>query len=80
MIENSGAIPSRRYATEDKKRLTARLCDTYSRMMSVDIRRISIAIRETGEAALMCWVCNQGGPSALYKCRFNHLGYAAIIP
>jgi phenylpyruvate tautomerase PptA (4-oxalocrotonate tautomerase family) len=34
-----------RYLTEDKKRLAARLCDTYSRMMSVDIRRISIAIR-----------------------------------
>jgi hypothetical protein len=41
-----------RYSTDDKTRLAARLCDTYSRMMSVDIRRISIAIREVGEGGV----------------------------
>src|SRR6266852_3734268 len=49
-----------RYPTEDKKRLAARLCDTYSRMMSVDIRRISIAIREIGEGGV--WRTIDGEP------------------
>jgi len=40
------------YATEVKKRLAAAICQTYSRMMSVDIRRISVAIRELGEGGL----------------------------
>jgi phenylpyruvate tautomerase PptA (4-oxalocrotonate tautomerase family) len=34
------------YATEDKKRLAAAMIATYARLMSVDIRRISVAIRE----------------------------------
>ena len=41
-----------RYATEVKKRLAAAMCETYARMMSVDIRRISVAIRELGEGGL----------------------------
>jgi phenylpyruvate tautomerase PptA (4-oxalocrotonate tautomerase family) len=41
-----------RYAPEDKKRLAAAMCETYSRLMSVDIRRISVAIRELGEGGL----------------------------
>jgi phenylpyruvate tautomerase PptA (4-oxalocrotonate tautomerase family) len=36
------------YATEDKKRLAAAMIATYARLMSVDIRRISVAIRELG--------------------------------
>ncbi|WP_410014044.1 tautomerase family protein [Sodalis sp. C49] len=36
------------YATPDKQRLAAKLSATYAEMMSVDIRRISIAIRELG--------------------------------
>lgn len=40
------------YKTEDKKRLAAAMCKTYSDMMSVDIRRISIAIRELGEGGV----------------------------
>jgi len=40
------------YAIEVKKRLAAAICQTYSRMMSVDIRRISVAIRELGEGGL----------------------------
>ena len=40
------------YSTEDKKLLAARMSETYSRMMSVDIRRISVAIRELGEGGV----------------------------
>lgn len=37
------------YPVETKQRLAARMCETYAEMMSVDIRRISVAIRELGE-------------------------------
>jgi phenylpyruvate tautomerase PptA (4-oxalocrotonate tautomerase family) len=40
------------YALADRKRLAARLSQTYSRMMSVDIRRITVAIRELGEGGV----------------------------
>lgn len=40
------------YPVADKQRLAARLCETYARMMSVDIRRISVAIRELGEGGV----------------------------
>lgn len=36
------------YSAEQKKRLAAKMSETYSSMMSVDIRRISVAIRELG--------------------------------
>lgn len=41
-----------RCSPEDKKRLAVAMCETYSRIMSVDIRRISVAIRELGESSL----------------------------
>lgn len=41
-----------RYAPEDKKRLAVAMCETYSQMMSTDIRRISVAIRELGKSGL----------------------------
>lgn len=40
------------YSVETKKRLAARMSETYARMMSVDIRRISVAIRELGEGGV----------------------------
>jgi len=40
------------YPVADKKRLAAKLCETYAQMMSVDIRRISVAIRELGEGGV----------------------------
>lgn len=40
------------YPAVDKKRLAARMSETYARMMSVDIRRISVAIRELGEGGV----------------------------
>ncbi len=43
-----------------KKELARRLCETYARLMSVDIRRISIAIRELGEGGI--WRTVEGEP------------------
>ena len=40
------------YSTSDKKRLAAAMSATYARMMSVDIRRISVAIRELGDGGV----------------------------
>lgn len=36
------------YPEDLKQRLAARMCETYASMMSVDVRRISVAIRELG--------------------------------
>ncbi|MBT2303139.1 tautomerase [Variovorax paradoxus] len=40
------------YPTDVKKQLATRMAETYARMMSVDIRRISVAIRELGEGGV----------------------------
>jgi len=40
------------YAAAEKRRLAAAMSETYARMMSVDIRRISVAIRELGEGGV----------------------------
>lgn len=40
------------YSVEDKRRLALKMCETYARMMSVDIRRISVAIRELGDGGV----------------------------
>src|SRR5215475_7944808 len=40
------------YPAEQKKRLAAKMCETYASMISVDIRRISVAIPELGEGAV----------------------------
>lgn len=41
-----------RYPSEDKQKLAAAMSNTYSEMMSVDIRRISVAIRECGDGSV----------------------------
>lgn len=56
------------YATEEKKRLAKRLCQTYSSMMNVDIRRISIAIREVGEDAVWRIVDGELTPASVLMC------------
>ena len=40
------------YSVEDKRRLALKMSETYARMMSVDVRRISVAIRELGEGGV----------------------------
>jgi phenylpyruvate tautomerase PptA (4-oxalocrotonate tautomerase family) len=41
-----------RYTVADKRLLAAKMSETYARMMSVDIRRISVAIRELGDGGV----------------------------
>jgi phenylpyruvate tautomerase PptA (4-oxalocrotonate tautomerase family) len=50
-----------RHPVADKKRLAKQLSETYARLMSVDIRRISIAIREVGEGGV--WRMVDGDPA-----------------
>ncbi len=40
------------YSVQDKQRLALRMSETYAQMMSVDIRRISVAIRELGDGGV----------------------------
>jgi phenylpyruvate tautomerase PptA (4-oxalocrotonate tautomerase family) len=40
------------YSSDDKRRLATKLSETYAEMMSVDIRRISVAIRELGDGSV----------------------------
>lgn len=47
------------YPVAVKQRLAAKLTDTYASMMSVDIRRISVAIRELGEGGI--WRVTEAG-------------------
>jgi len=41
-----------RYSSRVKKALAAAMSETYARMMSVDIRRITVAIRELGAGSI----------------------------
>jgi len=52
-----------RHAEDDKRRLARRMAETYAGLMQVDIRRISIAIRETGEGGV--WRMVEGEPVAV---------------
>jgi phenylpyruvate tautomerase PptA (4-oxalocrotonate tautomerase family) len=47
------------YPPKDKRRLAREMSETYAAMMSVDIRRISVAIRELGDGGL--WRTVQAG-------------------
>lgn len=47
------------YPTADKRKLAKAMSETYAHMMSVDIRRISVAIRELGEGGV--WRCVEAG-------------------
>src|SRR6201995_2525654 len=40
------------YSVDDKRRLATKMSETYAQMMSVDIRRISVAIRELGDGGV----------------------------
>jgi hypothetical protein len=50
------------FASDDKRRLAKRLADDYAAMMTVDIRRISIAIRECGDGAVWRTVDGEAVP------------------
>jgi phenylpyruvate tautomerase PptA (4-oxalocrotonate tautomerase family) len=53
------------YASADKRRLAASMSETYARMMSVDIRRISVAVRELGEGSLWRIAAEGEAPTAV---------------
>ena len=57
-----------RYPVEEKQRLARKLCETYSSMMTVDIRRISVAIREAGEGGVWRMVDGEPTPVSVLMC------------
>ena len=56
------------YPAEAKKTLARRLCETYARLMRVDVRRISVAIRELDEGGLWRMVEGEPEPAAVLMC------------
>lgn len=56
------------YPPEQKQRLAKQLCVTYAEMMSVDIRRIGIAIRELGEGGVWRIVDEEPTPVSVLMC------------
>jgi phenylpyruvate tautomerase PptA (4-oxalocrotonate tautomerase family) len=67
-----------RYPVEDKKRLAAQLCQTYANLMSVDIRRISVAIRECGEGGVWRTVDGLPEPVSVLMCDIRRGRPAAL--
>lgn len=57
-----------RYPVEVKQRLAQTLSATYADLMSVDLRRISIAIRELGEGGVWRMIDDQPTPVSMLMC------------
>jgi len=60
------------FPAEIKKRLARKLCETYSSMMTVDIRRISVAIRELGDGAVWRTIDGEPTPVSVLMCDIRH--------
>jgi hypothetical protein len=56
------------HSLEDKKRLAKKMAQTYATMMTVDIRRISIAIREVGDGGVWRTVDGEPTPVSVLMC------------
>ncbi|TDN63989.1 tautomerase [Paraburkholderia sp. BL10I2N1] len=56
------------YPPEAKARLAQLLCETYASMMSVDIRRISVAVRECGDGGVWRMIDGRPQPVAVLMC------------
>jgi len=56
------------YPVEVKQRLAQTLSATYADLMSVDLRRISIAIRELGEGGVWRMIDDQPMPVSMLMC------------
>lgn len=56
------------HSTDDKRRLATRMAKTYAATMTVDIRRISVAIRECGEGAVWRLVDGEPVPVSVLMC------------
>ena len=59
---------NQKYPVELKKRLVQEMSTTYANMMTVDIRRISIAIRELGEGCIWRIVDGEPVPVSVLMC------------
>lgn len=57
-----------RFPAEDKKRLAQRLSETYAALMDMDIRRVTVAIRELGEGSVWRMVDGEPVPAAMLMC------------
>jgi phenylpyruvate tautomerase PptA (4-oxalocrotonate tautomerase family) len=66
------------YPVEDKQRLAGQLSATYASMMSVDIRRISIAIRELGDGGVWRTIGDQPMPVSMLMCDIRRGRTAAL--
>jgi len=56
------------YPVEAKQRLAGKLSTTYAGLMTVDPRRISIAIRELGEGGVWRMIDDQPTPVSMLMC------------
>ncbi|MFJ5295459.1 hypothetical protein ACIQAL_02825 [Pseudomonas sp. NPDC088368] len=56
------------FPVEKKKQLAHEMCKTYSAMMTVDILRISVAIRETGDGGVWRTVDGEPVPVSVLMC------------
>lgn len=56
------------FAVDVKRRLAQRMAETYCAVMTVDIRRISIAIRECGDGSVWRTVDGEPVPVAVLMC------------
>ena len=56
------------YPSEAKARLAQLVCETYASMMSVDIRRISVAVRECGDGGVWRMIDGRPQPVAVLMC------------
>jgi hypothetical protein len=56
------------YSVDENKRLARKLCETYASIMKVDIRRISIAIREVGDGGVWRTIDGEPTPVSVLMC------------
>lgn len=56
------------YSVDAKKALAQKMASTYADIMTVDIRRISIAIREVGDGGVWRIVDGEAVPAAVLMC------------
>ncbi len=56
------------YSTTVKERLAKRLSETYASMMAMDIRRVTVAIRELGEGSVWRMIDGVPTPAAMLMC------------
>ena len=56
------------YSVDEKRRLAHQMSDRYAALMSVDIRRISVCIRECGEGSVWRVVNGEPVPVSVLMC------------